>query len=275
MTARDVRHAALDLDGTLIDDDGRLLPGVGSGLDRLRDAGLDLVLVTGRSVALLAALDLELDRFHPKMLAGDGNAILDHTTGEATYRRALPAGVVAKLLEHGLTEMVADVDHRHVATSRRASTWFAMAHRLPRSEVAIDPTLDRGAGQVGSILLLDQREPPRLALGDEIDIQPYGRTNAILIRPRGTCKGAALVTYVAEAYGEDNLDAVIAIGDGRNDRCMLAMARVGVAVRDSHGDAVAQATMHLSMPIGEFLETFDPAALVRRDHPVIVDDCVH
>jgi hydroxymethylpyrimidine pyrophosphatase-like HAD family hydrolase len=51
------------------------------------------------------------------------------------------------------------------------------------------------------------------------------------------------LAHLKQAYDEVDLSAVVAFGDGRNDRCMLAMARVGVAVRGGHDDAAARAAM--------------------------------
>jgi hypothetical protein len=171
--------------------------------------------------------------------------------------------------------MVLELDHRYVATSRRASAWFAMAHGLPRSSIEVDPAIAGGGGEVGSVLLLDRHELPPDLLGSAVEVVPFARTDARVVRPVGTCKGAALAVHLAEVWGEQDLSRVVAFGDGRNDRCILAAADVGVAMHDSHADAAAHATMRLTGSIGDFLRTFDLAGLVRRDQPAIVSDCAH
>ncbi|MEU2665194.1 HAD hydrolase family protein [Micromonospora sp. NPDC007220] len=273
----DLAFAAFDLDGTLVDERGVPLPGTIEGLARLRDRGLALLLVTGRSTVLFEALGLPehlLELFGPRLLLDNGNVEYDRATARAAYRRALPREVVPALLAAGFTELVAELDHRYVATSRRASTWFAMAHRLPRSSIEVDPQLGGGA-QVGSVLVLDRVPLPEGLLGGAVEAIPFAGTAAKLLRPAGTCKTAAVTALLAEQAGEADLKRVIAFGDGRNDRCLLASAAVGVAVADSHADAAARATMRLSGPIGDFLAAFHPDTLVRRDRPDVVEDCAH
>src|SRR3569623_2675366 len=88
------RLAASDFDGTLTGPDGVVPARVRAVLERLGDAGIPLVLVTGRCIGALPPMLAQVPVRTP-VVGANGAVIVDPVGGGVLARRAIPAARLA------------------------------------------------------------------------------------------------------------------------------------------------------------------------------------
>jgi phosphoserine phosphatase len=260
------RFAAFDLDGTLLDSNDRELDGIRLGLSRLRRAGLTLTLVTGRSLARLSYIRLSealLSLLDEWILLSDGDAKANIRRRAFVQVRSIPYDIPVQLTAAGISDLVIEAGGQHIATSPRAATAFAMAYRIPRKLVKIEPRAMPEAA-IGRIVAFGAHDEIRASLGGTaaVNVRRMSAFAATLVHPHSTCKSTALSQHLRNEFGEHSLDHVISFGDGANDAQLLRRSRIGVAVRHSDESAVAAADLHLSVSLGQFLQELDPSTLL-------------
>lgn len=91
MEKKDIRVLALDLDGTLTNDQKVVTPATRAALDAAAAKGVTIVLASGRPTAGIMPLakELGLDKKGGCILSYNGGAIIDCATGETLYRKQL------------------------------------------------------------------------------------------------------------------------------------------------------------------------------------------
>lgn len=101
MARSNIRVLALDLDGTLTNDEKIVTPRTRAALDAAAAQGVTIVLASGRPTAgiLPLAKALGLDKKGGCVLAYNGGKIVDCVTGEALYQVQLGAEFVPELCE--------------------------------------------------------------------------------------------------------------------------------------------------------------------------------
>ena len=104
MATSNIRVLALDLDGTLTNDQKEITPRTRAALERAMDQGVTVVLASGRPTAGVrpVAQELGLDQRGGCILSYNGGAIVDCKTGEIRYQKILPAELVPELCAYGL-----------------------------------------------------------------------------------------------------------------------------------------------------------------------------
>jgi len=265
-----LRYAAFDLDGTLLSRDGAFLPRLPAAFARLRSLGLRPLLITGRSLATYRTVRdtaRVLDALSDDLLLNDGNVWFDRARDTCEVIRELPWDVLEALAGHGVPDLVAEIDRALVAGSRKAATAFAMAYRVPRSSIVVDPGALRAPP--------GRRRPPTAVLdsvtvfGRDVRTLPPGALpphelhvlralDGQVLRPRDSCKATALERYLLEREGL-TLRSAVTFGDAYNDGCLLASSALGVAVHHADSVAVRFSDVLLDRPLDEFLMSFDPS----------------
>lgn len=243
------RLIALDIDGTVLLEDGEIRPRVVEQVHRVRDAGHEVMLATGRSPAMtLPVLErLELASSHVVC-----------SNGAITLRRD-PAGVTGYVRHRVETFDPTDVlrtVRKHLADANFAvedetgvyhfTGWFPNGSLGAVSQqVDFDSLLGLIATRV-VVLSPGHDVDDFLAVVERMGLRQVsynvGWTAWLDIAPEGVNKSAALET-VRQDLGIDR-DRVIAIGDGRNDIDMLAWAAAegsGVAMGQSPDEVRAVA----------------------------------
>ncbi|MFI9504905.1 HAD hydrolase family protein [Nocardia sp. NPDC052566] len=257
-----ITFAAFDLDGTLLDADGRLPSAVDDSLIGLRAGGITPLLVTGRTVRSMLELDPDhtvLSGLANQLLLADGCVVLDRSTHTVTNLLEVPRQAVALLLRAGVDEFVVDTGTDLRASSRRAALSYARAYALPRD--AIDIGLE-SFWPVTGITVFDQPAKVAEALaGVPHDTDAIGPFDALLIKPRGACKATGLAAYLARCRPTIDLDSVIAFGDAYNDGCLLGSSALGVAVRGADETACRCADIRLRQPLAAFLADLTPVGI--------------
>lgn len=224
---------ALDLDGTLLGTDGRVLPHTSGVLEAAHRTGMLVVVATGRPMGRAKEVTDNL-LFVTHTVAANGSVIFDRE-GNTEYF-ALPRSVTDKVVEVVRTaypeagfQLITEVE----AGSEPGLDAFV---KVPGTDTVADVASVRGEQTVklsvfhpsfGATDLL-KLLPPLLPPGVEVI---HSGLDFVEVVPPGLSKAFGL-QVLRDRYGIDGT-GTIAFGDGPNDREMLAWASVGVAMENA------------------------------------------
>lgn len=248
-----IRLLALDLDGTLVDTDGRIPEPHRTAIARVRALGVEVMFVTGRSWRGTRSLHRELNLTTPAITYAGGQVI--SPDGAVLWEEPLPEPGRSELLTFLETNTVAAAvcvgptaaymlpDARDWAPDFASywDLWNPYTEATPSLlTLPGDPIIVAVYGKQ-SVEQLYQRfpTPPTGLLFDTYD--PHEDATVCHVWNAGVSKGRALAHYCAE---RGILPAeVLAAGDQEMDREMLAFAGVGVAMAHAPEAVKAAATM--------------------------------
>ncbi len=254
MLTSEPRLVALDLDGTLLDPSGAVTNRARGAVRALQDAGVRVVIATGRSPWSAAPIARALGLAGPQILM-QGGLIADPEGGEACWSARQPEALV-------LEELAFAREHAAVPI-----LGFHEGYRaLPLDPEVLElswPTYGEGAhlrivdsleaaaadGPIRTFLFTSPLRHRAVAdaairqFGDRASIT-WGDEFGIELLAAGVSKGAAL-RRVAGRAGIP-MAAVAAVGDGRNDLEMLAVAGHSAAM--STASAPVRATAQMVVP---------------------------
>jgi Cof subfamily protein (haloacid dehalogenase superfamily) len=232
----------LDIDGTLVHDDGYLSPEVVKEVSRVKDLGHEVIIATGRAAANAVpvvrdlgiqqgfvvssngAVTVELDTEHPK-----GFKMSDIVTFD-------PAEILTQLIEH-LPEAhfaVEDVDGSY--RFHRPFPTYALGDQ--NFETPLDELMHHPVSRV--VVLSPQHDVEQfLGLISKIGLASVsyaiGYTAWLDISPKGVTKASALEKQ-RERLGISP-SQVLVMGDGRNDIEMFQWAKAGGGLAFAMGQA--------------------------------------
>jgi len=256
---RPFRLIALDLDGTLLDDGGRVSPADAAALKGFSEAGGIVVLASGRMTDNIRPCYDEIGIDGPTIAYNGALTRAPRVEGGGVILETpLPARYADELIEYTRRERFHlnyyldeklyardDPELRRFADlySRQTGAVFHFVPDLERfrgSEptkliVVTDPTVP---GEVNPRHRDELYEVWRERWGGEVTVM---RTNPEYLEfyCRDVGKGAALMA-LCDHYGIER-DLTLAFGDNFNDVSMLAAAGCGVAVANSNAEAAAAA----------------------------------
>jgi len=235
------RYVVSDLDGTLLNDRGELSPYTLQVLRRVQDAGVGVIVASGRATASVLPLARLIGTELP-LIAGNGSVIADGQSGAPLIARCVPSedAVEAALAleEEGC--------YFHCYGVEAANHFYCAGHSegsaLYGRSTGMEP---RVMGRLSDFLSGPEVSTPKLLAIVEAELMPglrdmlrdrfAGRltvTNSnpylIEITRHGVNKGSALLALCALLEAEPA--QCIAFGDGGNDKSLLAVAGLGVAV---------------------------------------------
>ena len=130
-----IRLAALDVDGTLLAPDNSITPATRQAIHEAKDAGLEIVVCTGRSFVEVQDILRQLPEVR-YLSCGTGAYALDVWTMEMLYECSMPSE-----LGKAAYRAVAQADcmvHFYTGLSVRHSRWCIMDHgegKAPRYEI--------------------------------------------------------------------------------------------------------------------------------------------
>lgn len=267
------RLVALDVDGTIMHDDGRISPAVVGQIQRIAAGGDEITLATGRPVASVIKV---LDRLGitpeyavccngaitiRRDASADGNyrkdyvATYDPTEALHTLRACLPDALYAVEDEHGnflYTEALPGLagETGPDPNSRRVRFEELLGRQATRVVVAAPET---GTEEFFTIMA---------GLGLDHAAYSIGRASYLDLAPQGVNKATAL-EQLRQLLGVDPSDVVV-FGDGRNDIEMLRWAAAS-----GHGFALGQAPAEVQDAASEVLPSIHDdgvaAGLARLD----------
>lgn len=232
----------LDVDGTLVHDDGYLAPEVIEQVQRVKDLGHEVIIATGRAAANAVPVVKELGIESGVLVASNGAVTVEidskhpkgfQTTDIVTFD---PSEILTQLIEH-LPEAhfaVEDIDgsyrfHRPFPTYALGDQNF----ETPLEELMLHP--------VSRVVVLSPKHDVEEFLGLIAKIglasvsYAIGYTAWLDISPRGVTKASALEN-LRKKLGIP-LDQVLVMGDGRNDIEMFHWAKKGGGLAFAMGQA--------------------------------------
>ncbi len=254
----------VDVDGTLVGSSGDVLPEVWAAADRLRAAGVRLVLCSGRpgfGKARAFAERLDADGWH---VFQNGASVVRLATGESRSRGLAPeraAWLVARAAETGrVLELYTDDEiavERDTDRARRHAALLGIPFRT-RPFASLAPAVRAQwlvAREEADAVIAE----PHAGLNYSPSVSPVmPDTTFVNITAAGVDKAVA-VRAVAEAYGVP-VERTMMVGDGANDVAALHAVGFPVAMGNAEPEALAAATRVVAhVDEGGLIEAFELA----------------
>ena len=250
---------AIDIDGTLVHDDGFLAPEVIREVTRVRDLGHHVVVATGRAAAnaFPVVQDVGIEQGHVVCSNGAVTIEIDKQDLKGYVVREVigfdPAPVLSQLIEKlpDAHFAVEDVD----GTYRFHKPFPAYALGAKNVETPLDQLMH---GEVSRVVVLspEQNVNDFLEIVESVGLHSVsyaiGYTAWLDISPQGVTKASALEQRRKSLNIPRN--RVITIGDGRNDISMFEWANEGGGFSFAMGqgpDEVKQAATVVTASVEE------------------------
>ena len=253
------RLVACDVDGTLVDRDGRLPPAVGEAIALVVAAGVPVVLATGRSWHGTLPLVEEMSLPPGPSVCSNGAVIVSYPPEEIVKAITFdPREVISRVEEFAPGTLIAVEE---IGRGYRLNGHFPGGDLT--GQMIIEDAEQLSARPVTRVILRDptRSEADFVSLARHLGLDGVtyfvGWSAWLDIAPAGVNKATALAE-VAEGFGVPAAD-VLAFGDGRNDIEMLRWAGRGVAIGDSPRE-VQQAADDVTAPFADG----GPVAELRR-----------
>ena len=238
----EIKVLALDLDGTLTNDQKVVTPRTRAALDKAIAQGVTVVLASGRPTAGIMPLakELGLDRKGGCILSYNGGKIVDCATGSTLYEKTLDPALVPRLCAFAAGQDVAILTYNNegIVCERPEDEWArkeCFTTKLPMIGVAdLAAYVDYPICKM--LLTLDPARRDavcaagKAAFAGEADLYPSSPFFIEAV-PLGVAKDGSLAALL-ERMGLARAN-LMACGDGLNDRSMIEYAGVGVAMQNA------------------------------------------
>lgn len=246
----DYRMIALDLDGTLTNSEKKITRRTYDALMRAQEAGICVVLASGRPDAGMRALadELHLERCGGYVLSFNGARIINWKTKEIVSEQPVPESSLDRIYqicaEHRLPLLAHENDHLIVQQPDNPYIIEeARINGMPIRKISsykdyVDFPIYKFIA-VGDGAYLAEKEPVVKAYL-EPDCAVYRSTPFFLEIVAGGVDKAAGLCRLAGLLGI-SMEQVIACGDGYNDISMIRRAGLGVAMKNAEAEVLAAA----------------------------------
>jgi len=257
------RFLLVDVDGTLLDSQGRVSARNLAVLREAVAAGLTLVLATGRTAVSLQRVTGGLDFSYHRIV--NGGAIGLAPDGTPLYTRFLPAPLWPRIVESLLTEGLSPAvfAHRHPASPE---VWICSERGDPHFESYVSRN---------RALVRVERDLPAAGVPDVVEVAALGSGEAfdaasarVRARFAQESENHTMVLFIAAQFGKiteffapgvskwdafkgmfpeaaARPESVIAIGDEANDHEMIVSAGLGIAMGNAI-DTLKAAARHVT-----------------------------
>ena len=244
------RVIALDLDGTLTNNQKEVTAATKEALDNAMEQGARLVLASGRPVygIVPVAKSLALDSKGGYILAYNGGQIIDCKTNEVLYSQYLPSDVIPLLYDYAKSKGYALLGYKgnEIITESPDDIYVREESRINKMNVRkVDVLTDELDAKPTKLLMtgdpkdmLKAEEELREAVKDRIDVYRSAPFFMELV-PKGIDKAKSL-TRLLSLLNLTPKD-MMAFGDGYNDLSMLRLAGMGVAMANAAPEVRAEA----------------------------------
>ncbi|WP_413300314.1 Cof-type HAD-IIB family hydrolase [Bacillus sp. 1P10SD] len=234
----------LDLDDTLLQDDHTISPRTKQALMDAQEAGVKVVLASGRptSAMLDIAEELRLKDYGSFILSFNGAKITNCQTGEELFSSTLSPEMVHNLYEVSRSEDV--WIHTYVGdyiVTEAGNQYTDVEAAITGLEVfEVDSFVESVNEPVVKVLMLE--EPEKLAIVEKkLQEQFAGELSVMRSKPfflEFTEEGVTKGTSLNQLIGKLGItrEEVIAMGDSYNDLAMIEFAGLGVAMGNAPDD---------------------------------------
>lgn len=252
---QDIRLIALDLDGTVFDDQKHITPHTLAAIRAALDAGIDVIPATGRSVTGVPQEFLHMDGVR-YALTSNGASVVELATGKAIVTLPFETDMALQLLEVvqrfpcSLSLFVNGECYTDSASAAQVEACCPpeLLSYVRDSRVVVDDLAEvirTRPGEVEKFSIMYENTAVRdaakaavLAVRPDVDATSSVKDNLELNAP-GVNKGRGLMA-LAEYLGLRK-DQVMACGDSGNDLEMVRMAGLGVAMENAFPEVKAVA----------------------------------
>ncbi|MEH7087348.1 Cof-type HAD-IIB family hydrolase [Neobacillus drentensis] len=226
---------AIDVDDTLINDQKIVTPTTQEALEQAIAKGVHVTLATGRMYASAQAIARQIGMNVP-LITYQGSLVKNLMDGHVLYERSVPQDAARQILkysdEHNLHLQLYVDDQLYVQEDNEKTQSYAGLSKIP---YIVEPDYTKLIDLPNNkMLIIDDPDyldkvavELRAIVGDQVHITKSKPHFLEIMHMEGT-KGHAL-SHLAAHFGCD-LSEVIAIGDAWNDREMLEVAGLGVAM---------------------------------------------
>lgn len=250
---------ALDLDGTLTNDEKKITEKTRAALIEAQKKGAIIVLASGRPTSglLREAKFLEMEKYHGLLLAFNGAKVTDYTTNEVIFEQAIPEKDTHEVLKHlkkfDIDVMIDEGENMLIEDINGYKAEYESSNNNLILKQVDD--LDKYITFSPNKILISAEAEYLNSVADEIK-KPFEDRLAIYfsapfyleIMAKGIDKANSL-NILCQKLGISK-DEVIAFGDGQNDMSMIKFAGLGVAMANA-GDEVKEAADEITLSNNE------------------------
>lgn len=236
------RLLVLDLDGTLTNQRKEITPHTRETLIRAQEAGVKIVLASGRPTYGIAPLaeELRLDEFEGYILSYNGGQIIDWTTKEMIYENELDPKVYPYLHECARKNgfIILSYKEEYIVSEDAGDPYVqheAFLNKMP--SITVPNFLDVINFPVPKCLIVGNPEP-LVVLEQKMKQDLEGQMNVfrsepffLELVPNGIDKARSL-SVLLDKLGLTR-EEMVAVGDGFNDLSMIKFAGLGVAMANA------------------------------------------
>jgi len=262
------RLAVFDMDDTLLGPDKRISAENRLALNRLRAAGVEVVIASGRFQANLAIFEEGLG-FRGWIISSGGAVVSHAATGEVIHEITVPQDLALELFDRGRKAGISLIGYHKSGIFCDAQTeWTALyLRRTGQVPIADIPALiDTGLQKLIWITASERIAELTPRMQDEYRGRLYAvNTEHEMLEFLSPQVNKALAIQVLAKRLDIPREQIIAFGDGNNDVPLLEWAGMSVAM--AHGrEAARRAGKKISPPgdpgtaVSRSLETFFPVA---------------
>jgi len=239
------RLCAIDLDDTLLGPDHKLSQRNAEAIQRVVEAGIVVLIASGRMYAasLPTALELHLDA---PIICYNGAMVKHPFTGETWMEESVSPDAAGDLMDYCRQAGLQLNFYWHdLLYSAAYTSWLELYHKRTGAPLEVRSDFDtflRGIAPTKLIIVdaperIDQLLPEmRDRYGDQLDVTKSNKEYLEFLPP-GANKGSALA-FVADRYGISSAES-IAFGDSWNDLPMLRWAGLSIAVGNAKPEVIA------------------------------------
>lgn len=259
-----IKAIAMDIDGTLTNDEKVITPRTREKLLEVQGRGIKLILASGRPAQGLKRLahELELDSHDGLLVCFNGACVIDAQTDEVLFDQPMPADELRRLLKHlksfDVIPWITKDDRLYLEDSYRCmltlpdgSQKNIVKYERDACDLRIHEVADLASvvdeGPVDK--LLTAGNPDYMQAHFEEMYAPFRETLAGMFTAdwyfEYTAPGIDKAHALEGALPKLGIDAseVAAFGDGQNDKSMLAWAGTGIAMANAVDETKAVAQM--------------------------------
>jgi Cof subfamily protein (haloacid dehalogenase superfamily) len=243
---RPFRLAAVDLDDTLLGPDHRISPRNAAAVQTLKDAGIFVVIASGRMHASTSPFAEEL-RLDTPVVSYNGALVQVPATGEIYHHVPVSAEIAAEIADFAeANRLPLNYYLEDKLRVKERTGWSDLYHSRTGSEIHVVGSLRQYEGREPTKLLL-LGEPERIKEWSALFKSRYGdRLNVLISNPDYL---EFIAPQVSKAYGLEAVghrtgiaaEEMIAFGDSGNDVAMLEYVGCGVAMGNARAEVKAVA----------------------------------